>query len=221
MGRLIEIHPQNPQPRRIDDAVTTVRGGGLIVYPTDSSYALGARIGDKPALERLRRLRRLEKNHLFTLVCRDLSEIASHAKVDNRNYRLLRSMTPGPCTFILPASKHVPKRLQHPRRRTIGIRVPVNPVCVALLERLGEPLISTTMQLPGQEDPMSDPYEIFEAVGGQVELILDSGPGGLVPTSVVDLVGPVPEVIRQGLGDVHHLLQPRGLTPPIMRRCNH
>lgn len=208
MGRLLQIHPRNPQPRLVDDVVATVRDGGLIVYPTDASYALGARIGDKPALERLRRLRKLEKNHLFTLVCRDLSEIASHAKVANQNYRMLRSMTPGPCTFILPASKHVPKRLQHPRRRTIGIRVPEHPVCMALLEALGEPLISTTMQLPGQDDPMTEPYEIFEAVQNQVDLVIDSGPGGLIPTTVVDLTGSVPEVVRVGLGDVRHLLEP-------------
>ena len=207
MGRLFEIHPDNPQPRRIREAVDAVRGGSLIVYPTDSSYALGARMGDKHALERLRRLRRLEKNHLFTLVCRDLSEIASHAKVGNQNYRLLRAMTPGPFTFILPATKHVPKRLQHPKRRTIGIRVPTHPVCRALLDALEEPLISTTMQLPGQSDPMTEPYEIFEAVESQVDLVIDSGVGGLVPTSVIDLVGPVPEILRVGLGDVGHLAE--------------
>ena len=207
MGRLFEIHPDNPQPRRIREAVDAVRGGSLIVYPTDSSYALGARMGDKHALERLRRLRRLEKNHLFTLVCRDLSEIASHAKVGNQNYRLLRAMTPGPFTFILPATKHVPKRLQHPKRRTIGIRVPTHPVCRALLDALEEPLISTTMQLPDQSDPMTEPYEIFEAVESQVDLVIDSGVGGLVPTSVIDLVGPVPEILRVGLGDVGHLAE--------------
>ena len=205
MGRLLEIHPENPQPRRIREAVDAVRGGSLIVYPTDSSYALGARMGDKHALERLRRVRRLEKNHLFTLVCRDLSEIASHAKVGNQNYRLLRAMTPGPFTFILPATKHVPKRLQHPRRRTIGIRVPTHPVCRELLDALEEPLISTTMQMPGQSDPMTDPYEILEALENQVDLVIDSGVGGLVPTSVIDLVGPVPEVLRVGLGDIGHL----------------
>jgi len=205
MGRLLEIHPENPQPRRIREAVDAVRGGSLIVYPTDSSYALGARMGDKHALERLRRVRRLEKNHLFTLVCRDLSEIASHAKVGNQNYRLLRAMTPGPFTFILPATKHVPKRLQHPRRRTIGIRVPTHPVCRELLDALEEPLISTTMQMPGQSDPMTDPYEILDALENQVDLVIDSGVGGLVPTSVIDLVGPVPEVLRVGLGDIGHL----------------
>ncbi len=188
--------------------MAVVRDGRLIVYPTDSSYALGARIGDKPALERLRRVRRLEKNHLFTLVCRDLSEIASHARVANASYRLLRAMTPGPYTFILPATKHVPKRLQHPRRRTIGIRVPTHPVCRALLEELGEPLISTTMVLPEHEEPMTDPYEIEEAVGGQVDLVIDSGPGGREPTSVIDLVGPAPEIVRRGLGDLHQLQEP-------------
>lgn len=208
MGQLIEIHPDNPQPRRIAEVVRAVIDGGLVVYPTDSSYALGARIGDKSALERLRRLRRLEKNHLFTLVCRDLSEIASHARVANQNYRWLRALTPGPYTFILPATKHVPKRLQHPRRRTIGIRVPTHPVCRALLEALGEPLISTTMQLPGQSEPMTEPYEIHEAVESQVEIVIDSGPGGRIPTSVLDLTGPAPEVVRVGLGDVSHFLEP-------------
>ena len=164
-------------------------------------------MGDKQALERLRRLRRLEKNHLFSLVCRDLSEIASHAKVGNQNCGLLRAMTPGPFTFILPATKHVPKRLQHPKRRTIGIRVPTHPVCRALSDALEEPLISTTMQLPGQSDPMTDPYEILEAIENQVDLVIDSGGGGLVPTSVIDLVGPVPEVLRVGLGDVGHLAE--------------
>jgi tRNA threonylcarbamoyl adenosine modification protein (Sua5/YciO/YrdC/YwlC family) len=208
MGQLIEIHPDNPQPRRIAEVVRAVIDGGLVVYPTDSSYALGARIGDKSALERLRRLRRLEKNHLFTLVCRDLSEIASHARVANQNYRWLRALTPGPYTFILPATKHVPKRLQHPRRRTIGIRVPTHPVCRALLEALGEPLISTTMQLPGQSEPMTEPFEIYEAVESQVEIVIDSGPGGRIPTSVLDLTGPAPEVVRVGLGDVSHFLEP-------------
>lgn len=208
MGRLLEIHPENPQPRRIAEVVDVILDGGLIVYPTDSVYALGARIGDKGALERLRRLRRLEKNHLFTLVCRDLSEIASHARVANQNYRWLRALTPGPFTFILPASKHVPKRLQHPRRRTIGIRVPTHPICRALLGALGEPLISTTMQLPGQQEPMTDPYEIWEATEGQVDVVIDSGPGALTPTSVLDLTGAAPEVIRVGLGDVTHFLAP-------------
>lgn len=207
MGRLIEIHPENPQPRRIAEVISAVMDGGLIVYPTDSSYALGARIGDKAALERLRRLRQLEKNHLFSLVCRDLSEIANYARVDNQSYRWLRALTPGPFTFILPATKHVPKRLQHPKRKTIGIRVPIHPVCASLLEGLAEPLISTTMQLPDQSEPMTEPYEIYEATGTRVDVVVDSGPGGRVPTSVLDLTGPVPEVIRVGLGDVSHFLE--------------
>lgn len=203
---MLEIHPKDPQRRRIREAVEVIADGGLVVYPTDSSYALGCRIGDKGALEKVRAIRKLEKRHPFTLVCRDLSEIAVHARVDNQCYRMIRSMTPGPYTFILPATKQVPKRLQHPKRKTIGIRIPTHPIPKALLQELGEPLLSTTMQLPGDEHPLADPYDIFERVGTEVELVIDGGSCGLEPTSVIDLVGPVPEVIRVGMGDVRHLL---------------
>lgn len=208
MGQLLEIHPKNPQPRRIAEASEVLRQGGVIVYPTDSIYAIGCRLGGKDAMERIRRIRRLDRKHLFTLVCRDLSEIATYARVDNQTYRMIRRMTPGPYTFILPATKQVPKRLQHPRRRTVGIRVPTHPVTLALVEDLGEPLLSTTMQLPEDEHPMTEAFEIFDSVGNDVDLVIDAGPCGLDPTTVIDLVGPYPEVIRQGMGEVDFLVAP-------------
>ncbi|MGB5210528.1 MAG: L-threonylcarbamoyladenylate synthase [Gammaproteobacteria bacterium] len=206
MGDLLEIHPKNPQPRRIGIAADLLRRGGVIVYPTDSIYAIGCRIGDKNAMGRIRRIRGLDKKHLFSMVCKDLSEISNYARVDNQSYRLIRSMTPGPYTFILPATKQVPKQLQHPRRRTVGIRVPTHPIPRAILEALEEPLLSTTMQLPGAANPMTDPFEIFEQVGQDLDLVIDGGSCGIEPTSVIDLVGPVPEVIRRGMGDVGHLV---------------
>jgi tRNA threonylcarbamoyl adenosine modification protein (Sua5/YciO/YrdC/YwlC family) len=206
MGRLLEIHPRNPQERLIAEVAETLRSGGVVVYPTDSIYAIGCRIGEKRALERIRRLRELHRKHLFTLVCRDLSEIATYAKVDNQSYRLIRSMTPGPYTFILPTTKQVPKRLQHPRRRTIGIRVPTHPITRALLEEMGEPLLSSTMQLPGDEHALTEGFEIYERVHHDVDIVVDGGPCGLEPTSVVDLVGPYPEVVRSGMGNVEHLM---------------
>ena len=206
MGELLEIHPKNPQPRRIGIAADLLRRGGVIVYPTDSVYAIGCRIGDKSAMGRIRRIRGLDKKHLFSMVCKDLSEISNYARVDNQSYRLIRSMTPGPYTFILPATKQVPKQLQHPRRRTVGIRVPGHPIPRAILEALEEPLLSTTMQLPGEANPMTDPFEIFEQVGQDLDLVIDGGSCGIEPTSVIDLVGPVPEVIRLGMGDVGHLV---------------
>lgn len=207
MGELLEIHPENPQPRRIDSAVRILREGGVVVYPTDSIYAIGCRIGDKAAMERIRRIRQLDRKHLFTMICRDLSEIANYARVDNQAYRLLRSMTPGPFTFVLPATKHVPKRLQHPRRRTIGIRIPTHPITCAILEALGEPLLSSTMQMHDADAPMTQPFEIFDRVGSEVDLVIDGGVGGLEPTSVIGLIGPSPEVLRQGMGNVAHLVE--------------
>jgi tRNA threonylcarbamoyl adenosine modification protein (Sua5/YciO/YrdC/YwlC family) len=208
MGKLLEIHPTDPQPRLISEATEILLAGGVVVYPTDSIYAIGCRLGEKNAIDRIRRLRRLDRKHLFTLVCLDLSEIAVYAKVDNQSYRMIRSMTPGPYTFILPATKQVPKRLQHPRRRTVGIRVPTHPITRALIEELGEPLLSTTMQLPGDEVPLTGGFEIFERVGSEVDLVIDGGACGMQPTSVIDLVGPYPEVIRQGMGKLDHLLGP-------------
>lgn len=208
MARIIEIHPLDPQPRRTAEVAQLVRDGAVIVYPTDSSYAIGCGLGDKDAVARIRRVRGLDRKHLFTLVCRDLSEIATYARVDNRAYRLLRSMTPGPFTFILPATKQVPKRLQHARRRTVGIRITAHPIARALVDAVGEPLLSTTMALPGADEPLTDPLEIAERVGGEVDVVIDGGPGGDEPTSVIDLVGEVPEVLRRGMGDVSYLLGP-------------
>jgi len=208
MGQYLEIHPKNPQPRLIAEVTEVLRAGGVIVYPTDSIYAVGCRLGDREAIERIRRLRRLDRKHLFTLVCRDLSEIATYARVDNQTYRMIRRMTPGPYTFILPATKQVPKRLQHPRRRTVGIRVPTHPVTLAMIEDLGEPLLSTTMQLPDEDHPMTEAFEIFDAIGNEVDLVIDGGPCGMDPTTVIDLVGPYPEIIRRGMGNVDFLMAP-------------
>ena len=201
MSQFFQIHPENPQARLIRQAVEVVRGGGVIVYPTDSGYAFGCLIGDKDALERIRAIRRLDDNHHFTLVCRDLSEIATYAKVENSIYRLLKAVTPGPYTFILPATREVPRRLQHPKRKTIGIRVPDNAIAQALLAELGEPMMSTTLILPGNTLPESDPYEIRQLLERQVDLIIDGGYGSQEVTTMVDLEGETPVVLREGLGD--------------------
>lgn len=204
-SRLIEIHPKDPQPRLIRQAVEIIRGGGIVVYPTDSCYALGCHIGDKQAMERISRIRETDKHHHFTLVCRDLSEIAKYARVSNQHYRTLKAFTPGPYTFILPATKETPKRLQNPKRRTIGIRVPDHPVPQMLLAELGEPLMSSTLLLPGEDLPMTEGAEIQERLQHFVDAVLDGGHCGLEPTTVVDLVGPGPVVMRQGKGDPHRL----------------
>lgn len=205
MAKLIEIHPDDPQPRRVTEIVETIRGGGLIAYPTDSSYAFGCHIGDKRAMDRIRRIRRTDKNHNFTLVCSDLSEISTYARVDNWAYRMLKAMTPGPYTFILPATREVPKRLQHPKRRTIGLRVPDHSLVRAVLEALGEPIMSSTLLLPGDDLPLTDPYEIQERIGHDIDLIIDAGPTGIEPTSVIDLSQDTVEVLRVGRGDVSAL----------------
>jgi len=205
MSQFFEIHSQNPQPRLIRQAAEIVRGGGVIVYPTDSCYALGCHIGDKDAAERLRRIRKVDENHHFTLVCRDLSEIANFAKVDNAQYRLLKSATPGPYTFLLEASREVPRRLAHPKRRTIGLRVPEHVVAQCLLEELGEPMLSTTLLLPDLEQPLNDAGEIRERLEKLVDLIIDGGPCGLEPTTVVDLTTPDPRLVRAGAGDLAQL----------------
>ncbi len=201
MSQFFQIHAENPQARLIRQAVEVVRGGGVIVYPTDSGYALGCLIGDKDALERIRAIRRLDEKHHFTLVCRDLSEIATYAKVENSVYRLLKAVTPGAYTFILPATREVPRRLQHPKRKTIGLRIPDNAIAQALLAELGEPMMSTTLILPGSELPESDPYEIRQLLERQVDLIIDGGYGSLEVTTMVDLEGESPVVLREGLGD--------------------
>jgi tRNA threonylcarbamoyl adenosine modification protein (Sua5/YciO/YrdC/YwlC family) len=201
MSQYFYIHPDNPQTRLIKQAVDVVRAGGVIAYPTDSAYALGCHLGDKSALERIIRLRQLDERHNFTLICRDLSDIATYAKVDNQTYRLLKNHTPGPYTFILQATSEVPRRVLHPKRKTIGIRVPEHNICQALLEALGEPMLTTTLQLPGEDYPLNDPEDIRERVGKQLDLIIDGGFGTLESTTVVDLSEGSPVVVRQGLGD--------------------
>lgn len=205
MATLLEIHPKDPQPRRIAEVVAEIRRGGLIAYPTDSSYAFGCHIGDKRAIDRIRSIRKTDKKHNFTLVCSDLSEISTYARVDNWAYRLLKSLTPGPYTFILEATRLVPKRLQNPKRRTIGIRVPDHAVVHAILETLGEPIMSSTLLLPGADLPLNDPVEIDEAIGDLIELIIDAGPCGIEPTSVIDLSGGTVEILREGRGDLSTL----------------
>jgi tRNA threonylcarbamoyl adenosine modification protein (Sua5/YciO/YrdC/YwlC family) len=202
VAKLIEVHPTDPQPRRVREIVDQIRDGALIAYPTDSSYAFGCRIGDKKVTKRIHRIRKTDKKHNFTLVCADLSEISVYARVDNWAYRLVKSLTPGPYTFILPATRQLPKILAHPKRRTIGIRVPDHPLVSAMLEELGGPIMSSTLTLPGEDRPMTDAYEIEERIGHQVDVIVDAGPTGLEPTSVLDLSGGSVEVIRAGRGDV-------------------
>jgi tRNA threonylcarbamoyl adenosine modification protein (Sua5/YciO/YrdC/YwlC family) len=205
MARIVEIHPSDPQPRRIAEIVATIRRGGLIAYPTDSCYAFGCHIGDKRAMDRIRRIRQTDKNHNFTLVCSDLSEISLYARFDNWAYRLMKSLTPGPYTFILQASREVPKRLQNPRRRTIGLRVPDHPIVHAMLSALGEPIMSSTLTLPGDEYPLTDVVEIEDRIGNQIELIVDAGPIGIEPTSVIELSEGSAIILRKGKGDVSSL----------------
>ena len=201
MSQYFQIHPQNPQARLIRQSVEVLRNGGLIVYPTDSMYAFGCQIGDKSALERLRRIRKLDANYNFSLVCRDLSEISTFARVENSVFRLLKAITPGPYTFILTASKEVPRRLLHPKRKTIGIRVPDHAIAQALLQELGEPMLSATFALPNQAEPIGDPEEIRDVVGHEVDLVIDGQGCGYEPTTIVDLTEGYPQVIREGKGD--------------------
>lgn len=195
----------NPQPRLVASVVQAIHTGALIAYPTDSSYALGCHIGDKRAMDRIRRIRRTDKDHNFTLVCSDLSEISLYARVDNWAYRLIRSLTPGPYTFILTATREVPKRLQHPKRRTIGLRVPDHRLVHAMLGELGEPIMSSTLQLPGDDMPLTDPGDIDARIGHEIDLIIDCGPVGIEPTSVLDLSHGTVEILREGRGDVSML----------------
>ena len=202
MSQFYQIHPDNPQVRLIRNAADIIRGGGVVVYPTDSAYALGCHIGDKNALDRIRRIRKLDDRHNFTLVCSDLSEIATYAKVDNAAYRLLRHCTPGPYTFILKATSEVPRRLMHPKRKTVGLRVPDNRIASALLADLGEPLMSVTLIMPGDEYPLIDPYDIRDSLQHEVDLVIDGGYCGMEPTTVVDLADDTPMVLRVGKGDI-------------------
>jgi tRNA threonylcarbamoyl adenosine modification protein (Sua5/YciO/YrdC/YwlC family) len=201
MAFLLAIHPLNPQARLVRQATAAIRDGSVVVYPTDSCYALGCLIGDKAAMERIRRIRQADKNHNFTLVCRDLSEIARYARVDNSQYRTLKAFTPGPYTFLLQATREVPKRLQNPRRRTIGIRVPDNAIVRELLAELGEPIMSSTLLLPGDQLPMTDAQEIKARLEHDVDLVIDGGTSGVEPSSVVDLSGDAPVIVRRGKGD--------------------
>lgn len=200
MSQYFQLHPVNPQPRLIRQAVAIVRAGGLIAYPTDSCYALGCHIGDKDALERIRRIRAADRHHHFTLVCSDLKQLAHYAKVDTWQFRLMKAATPGPFTFLLPATRETPRRLQHPQRRTVGMRVPSHTVPRLLLAELGEPLMSSTLWLPGDPVPLTDPAEIRNRLEHEIDLVLDAGACGLEPTTVVDLAVNPPIIVRQGKG---------------------
>jgi tRNA threonylcarbamoyl adenosine modification protein (Sua5/YciO/YrdC/YwlC family) len=200
MAQLFAIHPGNPQARLVHQAAELIRSGAVIVYPTDSCYALGCRIGDKTAMERIRAIREVDERHHLTLVCRNLAEIGQYARVDNSQFRLLKAATPGSYTFILQATREVPKRLLHPSRRTIGLRVPDHKVAQALLTELNEPLLSSTLLLPGDETPLNDADEIRERVGRKVDAVIDSGSCGIVPTTVIDMTGSAPVIVRAGKG---------------------
>jgi tRNA threonylcarbamoyl adenosine modification protein (Sua5/YciO/YrdC/YwlC family) len=202
VAKLIELHPTDPQPHRVRQIVDRIRDGALIAYPTDSSYALGCRIGDRDAVKRIHRIRRTDKKHNFTLVCADLSEISIYARVENWAYRLIKSLTPGPYTFILPATRQLPKILANPKRRTIGIRVPDHPLVSAMLEALDEPIMSSTLMLPGDDIPLTDPLDIEERIGHDIDLIVEAGATGIEPTTVLDLSAGTVEVIRVGRGDI-------------------
>ena len=200
MAQYFWIHPTHPQPRLIGQAAAIIRAGGVLVYPTDSCYALGCRLGDKNTMERIRSIRQLDSTHQFTLVCRNLSEISRYARVDNQAYRLLKAATPGSYTFILPATREVPRGLRDPKRRTIGLRVPDHPVAQALLRELDEPLLSSTLLLPGDDLPLNDAQQIRGRLEHRVELVLDAGSCGIEMTTVVDLTQPQPTVLRAGKG---------------------
>lgn len=201
MSQYFKVHPDNPQRRLLERAAEVLHGGGLLAYPTDSTYALGCHLGNKDALERIRRIRRTERDHDFTLVCRDLSEIAEYARVDNSAYRLLRSLTPGPYTFVLRATHSVPKRLQDPKKRSIGIRVPAHTIAAHLLEVVGEPIMSSTLLLPEETLPLTDPEDIRDQLGKQLDAIVDGGICGVEPTTVLDLSTGSVVVVRRGKGD--------------------
>lgn len=202
MSQFFQIHPNNPQLRLIKQAVQIIDNGGIVALPTDSCYALVCHLDDKDAVTRLRKIRGVDEKHHLTLLCRDLSEISLYAKVDNRQYRMLKAATPGPYTFILEATKEVPRRLSHPSRKTIGLRVPENSITHALLEELKQPLLGTTLILPDEEEPLTDPEQVRERLAKFVDLVIDGGACSLVPTTVIDMTGDTPELVRQGRGDV-------------------
>jgi len=202
MSQFFTVHPDNPNPRLIRHAAEVLRNGGVVVYPTDSCYALGCHLDDKEAVTRIRQIRKLDEHHNMTLMCRDLSEISRYARVDNVQFRMLKNNTPGSYTFILEATKEVPKRLQHPKRSTIGIRIPDHPVALALLEELGEPISSSTLILPEEEGPLNDAEHIRDVLEKRVDLVIDGGAVGMDFTTVIDLTGDVPVLVRRGKGDV-------------------
>ncbi|TXR52121.1 L-threonylcarbamoyladenylate synthase [Reinekea thalattae] len=201
MSQFFVIHPDNPQPRLIKQAVDILRSGGVIAYPTDTAYALGCMMGDKNGIDRLRRIRQIDDKHNLTLVCRDLSDLSTFAKVDNVAFRLIKNNTPGPYTFILEATREVPRRLLHPKRRTIGLRVLSNQIAADLLQELGEPMLSTSLILPNEEEPLADPYYIRDVLEHDLDLVIDGGFCGFEESTVVSLLEGVPEVVRQGAGD--------------------
>jgi tRNA threonylcarbamoyl adenosine modification protein (Sua5/YciO/YrdC/YwlC family) len=205
MAQFFSIHPDNPHPRLVKQAAELVRGGAVIVYPTDSGYALGCHLDDKDAVQRIRQIREVDDKHLMTLVCRDLSELAKYARVDNAQFRLLKNNTPGSYTFILDATREVPRRLQHPKRSTVGLRIPDHPVALALLEELNEPLLSTTLILPEAHHPLTDIDEIREHLDNLVDAIIEGGTVGLEPTTVLDLTAGAPVLVRKGKGEISHL----------------
>lgn len=207
MSQFFSIHPENPQPRLIKQAVEIIRNGGVVVYPTDSAYALGCHLGDKNAVDRIRAIRQINDRHHLTLVCRDLSELSLYAKVDNPDFRLLKNNTPGAYTFLLNATREVPRRLMHPKKREIGLRIPEHATTQALLAELGEPLLSTSLIMPGEDEPMVEPWAIREALEHSVDLVIDGGYCGYVPTTVVSLLHDAPEVLREGAGDAEPFLQ--------------
>jgi tRNA threonylcarbamoyl adenosine modification protein (Sua5/YciO/YrdC/YwlC family) len=201
VARFFDVHPDNPQPRTIAKVVEVIRGGGLVVYPTDSCFAFGCLIGNHDGVERIRQIRRLDDRHHFTLVCHDFSQLGQFVQINNATFRLVKASTPGSYTFILPATKEVPRRLQHPKKLTVGVRIPRHTVVQALLAELGEPLLSSTVILPGEDEPMTQAWAIKEELDHVVDAVLDSGDCGLEPTTVVDLSGDAPEVLRVGAGD--------------------
>lgn len=202
MSQFFQIHPDNPQARLVKRAAELIREGAVVVYPTDSAYALGCHLGDRKALDRIMQLRAVDKHHNFTLMCRDLSELGTYAKVDNSTFRLLKANTPGAYTFILPGTSEVPKRLLHEKRKSIGLRIPDNRIALAILEELGEPLLTSTLILAGETEPLNDPYDIRDRLERQVDLIIDGGYCGLEPTTVVDLRDGAPVILREGAGSI-------------------
>lgn len=202
MARYYDVHPENPQPRVIGQVADLVRGGGLVAYPTDSCYALGCQLGNRDGLDRIRAIRHLDDRHHFTLVCRDFAQLGQFVQISNAVFRLVKASTPGSYTFILPATREVPRRMLHPRKRTVGVRVPRHTVTQALLAELGEPLVSSTLTLPGEDEPMTQGWEIKEQLDHQLDAVLDAGECGMEPTTVIDLSGPEPEILRRGAGDV-------------------